>query len=74
MNISKNIYTLHSFGFSIIILFTSFLCVHTTTSITIGWILTAIFFIISFIATKSIALLINAMLFLLNYSSETSNK
>ena len=26
--------------------------VHTTTSITIGWILTAIFFIISFIATK----------------------
>ena len=25
---------------------------HTTTSITIGWILTAIFFIISFIATK----------------------
>lgn len=26
--------------------------VHTTTSITIGWILTAIFFIIRFIATK----------------------
>lgn len=26
--------------------------IHTTTSITIGWILTAIFFIISFIATK----------------------
>ncbi|HDR4457261.1 hypothetical protein COJ79_02175 [Bacillus thuringiensis] len=26
--------------------------VHTTTSITISWILTAIFFIISFIATK----------------------
>ncbi|EOQ01847.1 hypothetical protein OCA05_04685 [Bacillus cereus] len=26
--------------------------VHTTTSITIGWILTAIFFIISFIATR----------------------
>ncbi|MGN7893946.1 hypothetical protein ACTJJY_17875 [Bacillus sp. 22475] len=26
--------------------------IHTTTSITIGWILTAIFFIISFIAKK----------------------
>ncbi|AHX17142.1 MULTISPECIES: hypothetical protein [Bacillus] len=26
--------------------------IHTTTSITIGWILTAIFFIISFIATR----------------------
>lgn len=26
--------------------------IHTTTSITIGWILTAIFFISSFIATK----------------------
>ncbi|KOS30062.1 hypothetical protein ADK18_04575 [Bacillus anthracis] len=26
--------------------------VHTTTSITIGWVLTAIFFIISLIATK----------------------
>ncbi|HFK1748926.1 TPA: hypothetical protein ACGX4N_005901 [Bacillus cereus] len=26
--------------------------IHTTTSITIGWILTATFFIISFIATK----------------------
>ncbi|MFV1008532.1 hypothetical protein [Bacillus cereus] len=26
--------------------------IHTTSSITIGWILTAIFFIISFIATK----------------------
>ncbi|MGX5438030.1 hypothetical protein [Bacillus thuringiensis] len=26
--------------------------IHNTTSITIGWILTAIFFIISFIATK----------------------
>ncbi|CCW04987.1 hypothetical protein IQ781_11080 [Bacillus sp. N447-1] len=26
--------------------------IHTTTSITIGWILTTIFFIISFIATK----------------------
>ncbi|MBZ6025882.1 hypothetical protein C1I58_04390 [Bacillus sp. PIC28] len=26
--------------------------IHTTTSITIGWILTAIFFIIRFIATK----------------------
>ncbi|MEM5636243.1 hypothetical protein AAHB52_27065 [Bacillus toyonensis] len=36
----------------------------TTTSITIGWGLTAIFFIISFIAAKSIALVSNAMLFL----------
>ncbi|MDA2577956.1 hypothetical protein PDR31_00080 [Bacillus cereus] len=26
--------------------------IHTTTSITIGWMLTAIFFIISFIATR----------------------
>ena len=64
MNISK-IYThcTHLVLASLFCLQISY-AIHTTTSITIGWILTAIFFIISFIATKSIALLINAMLFL----------
>ena len=63
MNISK-IYThcTHLVLASLFCLQISY-AIHTTTSITIGWILTAIFFIISFIA-ESIALLINAMLFL----------
>ncbi|PFW82260.1 hypothetical protein COL27_17425 [Bacillus sp. AFS075960] len=53
MNISKkNIYTaLIWFLASLFCLQVSY-AVHTTTSITIGWILTAIFFIISLFATK----------------------
>ncbi|HDR8169682.1 hypothetical protein ACQVPW_04275 [Bacillus cereus] len=53
MNISKKyIYTaLIWFLASLFCLQVSY-AVHTTTSITIGWILTAIFFIISLFATK----------------------
>ena len=52
MNISK-IYThcTHLVLASLFCLQISY-AIHTTTSITIGWILTAIFFIISFIAKK----------------------
>ncbi|MFE6136262.1 hypothetical protein [Bacillus sp. NPDC057893] len=53
MNISKKYIHIALIWFlaSLLCLQVSY-AVHTTTSITIGWILTAIFFIISFIATK----------------------
>lgn len=62
MNISKTCtHCTHLVLASLLCLQVSY-AVHTTTSITIGWVLTAIFFIISLIATKSIALMRNAML------------
>ncbi|HDR4556496.1 hypothetical protein CN479_23310 [Bacillus thuringiensis] len=53
MNISKNYIHIALIWFlaSLFCLQISY-AIHTTTSITIGWILTASFFIISFIATK----------------------
>lgn len=53
MNISKKTCThcTHLVLASLLCLQVSY-AVHTTTSITIGWVLTAIFFIISLIATK----------------------
>ncbi|EMI9087319.1 hypothetical protein QCI44_23660 [Bacillus cereus group sp. RP37] len=53
MNISKkNIYTALIWFLAPLLCLQVSYAVHTTTSITIGWILTAIFFIISLFATK----------------------